>query len=113
MEQWKETGGKDESGMAECETEVPKLVLCTVRLDGLMHPLGEPLNDWQVQEGREVRRPLAVPGGIAAATAAGIIAAVAVGRGVIVLVVVFAVLIPQYSFSGGQCDWEKRNKHIL
>lgn len=75
------------------EAETPALVLHTVLFDGLMDPLGEPLYDWQVQEGREVRRPLAVPGGVAAA-AAGAVAAVAVGGDLVVFVVVVVILIP-------------------
>lgn len=92
-EDWK-TSGKVSRGVAMRETEASVLVLCTVFLNGLMDPLSEPLDDWQIQERREVCRPLAVPGGVAAAAAAGVVATVGVGGGVVVLVVGLTILIP-------------------
>lgn len=48
-------------GAARREAEAPVLVLRAVRLNGLVDPFGELLDDWHVQERREIRRPLAVP----------------------------------------------------
>lgn len=75
--------------------------MCTVLFNGLVHPLGEPLDDWQVQEGREIRRPLVVASSIAAA-AARLVAAVAVGGVVLVVFHHHGILLPQHSFSGCQ-----------